>query len=192
MSQPLTQTSTSLYPLRCPGKKEDEGVVETSPRKAATGTPAKWEGYYAGIRATKRKPKGWRQGIVIQELGHDLLRVFQKEVAVMAKMTPSEAIVETLLAEGVDQLSGIVGSTFMDMLDLFPTAGIRFIPVRHEQNETQEEAQVPFTELLRTQPKELLLGMSTRWIEGLVFNAYGVFILTTSVAEEPEAAVEKS
>jgi hypothetical protein len=33
--------------------------------------------------------------------------------------------------------------------------------------------------------------MGTRWIEGLVFNAYGVFI-TTSVAEEPEAAVEKS
>jgi len=49
-----------------------------------------------------------------------------------------------------------------------------------------------FTELLRTQPKELLLGMGTRWIEGLVFNAYGVFTLTTSVAEEPEAAVEKS
>jgi hypothetical protein len=46
--------------------------------------------------------------------------------------------------------------------------------------------------LLRTQPKKLFLGMGTRWIEGLVFNAYGVFILTTSVAEEPEAAVEKS
>jgi MFS family permease len=44
--------------------------------------------------------------------------------------------------------------------------------------ETQEEAQVPFTELLRTQPKELLLGMGTRWIEGLVFNAYGVFIIS--------------
>ena len=58
--------------------------------------------------------------------------------------------------------------------------------------ETQEEAQVPFTELLRTQPKELILGMGTRWIEGLVFNAYGVFTLTTSVVEEPEAAVEKS
>ena len=110
----------------------------------------------------------------------------------MARMTPSEAIVETLLAEGVDHVSGIVGSAFMDMIDLFPTAGIHFIPVRHEQNETQEEAQVPFTELLRTQPKELLLGMGTRWIEGLAFNAYGVFILTTSVAEEPEAAVEKS
>jgi MFS family permease len=44
--------------------------------------------------------------------------------------------------------------------------------------ETQGEAQVPFTELLRTQPKELLLGMGTRWIEGLVFNAYGVFIIS--------------
>lgn len=49
------------------------------------------------------------------------------------KMTPSEAIVETLLKEGVDHVSGIVGSAFMDMLDLFPEAGIRFVPVRHEQ-----------------------------------------------------------
>ncbi|WP_456279037.1 sulfoacetaldehyde acetyltransferase [Bacillus sp. AK128] len=49
------------------------------------------------------------------------------------KMTPSEAIVETLVAEGVENVYGIVGSAFMDMLDLFPTAGIRFVPVRHEQ-----------------------------------------------------------
>jgi len=44
--------------------------------------------------------------------------------------------------------------------------------------EAQEEAQVPFMELLRAQPKELILGMGTRWIEGLVFNAYGVFIIS--------------
>ncbi|MBT2218452.1 sulfoacetaldehyde acetyltransferase, partial [Virgibacillus dakarensis] len=50
------------------------------------------------------------------------------------KMTPSEAIVETLVAENVKEVYGIVGSAFMDMLDLFPTAGIRFIPVRHEQS----------------------------------------------------------
>lgn len=53
---------------------------------------------------------------------------------VKMKMTPSEAIVETLLAEGVDHISGILGSAFMDMLDLLPTAGIKFIPVRHEQS----------------------------------------------------------
>ena len=50
------------------------------------------------------------------------------------KMTPSEAIVETLVAEGVDHVSGIVGSAFMDALDLFPDAGIDFVPVRHEQS----------------------------------------------------------
>lgn len=55
------------------------------------------------------------------------------------KMTPSEAIVETLVAEGVEHLTGIVGSAFMDMLDLFPAAGIKFIPVRHEQTAAHME-----------------------------------------------------
>ena len=49
------------------------------------------------------------------------------------KMTPSEALVETMVAEGVKNVFGIVGSAFMDALDLFPDAGIRFIPVAHEQ-----------------------------------------------------------
>ncbi|MFP4477360.1 MAG: sulfoacetaldehyde acetyltransferase [Desulfatibacillaceae bacterium] len=49
------------------------------------------------------------------------------------KMTPSEALVETMVAEGVQNVFGIVGSAFMDALDLFPDAGIRFIPVAHEQ-----------------------------------------------------------
>jgi len=49
------------------------------------------------------------------------------------KMTPSEALVETLAAEGVDTVFGIVGSAYMDALDLFPAAGIRFLPVAHEQ-----------------------------------------------------------
>ena len=48
-------------------------------------------------------------------------------------MTPSEALVETLVAEGVDTVYGIVGSAFMDALDIFPQAGIRFISVAHEQ-----------------------------------------------------------
>jgi sulfoacetaldehyde acetyltransferase len=55
------------------------------------------------------------------------------------KMAPSEAIVETLVAEGIDHISGILGSAFMDMLDLLPTAGIRFIPVRHEQSAAHME-----------------------------------------------------
>jgi len=49
------------------------------------------------------------------------------------RMTPSEAFVETLVAQGVTDVFGIVGSAYMDALDLFPAAGIRFIPVAHEQ-----------------------------------------------------------
>jgi sulfoacetaldehyde acetyltransferase len=49
------------------------------------------------------------------------------------KMTPSEAFVETLVAQGVKDVFGIVGSAYMDALDLFPLAGIRFISVAHEQ-----------------------------------------------------------
>ncbi|TMH55360.1 MAG: sulfoacetaldehyde acetyltransferase [Betaproteobacteria bacterium] len=48
-------------------------------------------------------------------------------------MTPSEAFVETLVAQGVKDVFGIVGSAYMDALDLFPLAGIRFISVAHEQ-----------------------------------------------------------
>ncbi|MBI1989768.1 MAG: sulfoacetaldehyde acetyltransferase [Betaproteobacteria bacterium] len=49
-------------------------------------------------------------------------------------MTPSEAFVETLRAQGVKDTFGIVGSAYMDAHDLFPLAGIRFVSVAHEQN----------------------------------------------------------
>jgi sulfoacetaldehyde acetyltransferase len=49
------------------------------------------------------------------------------------RMTPSEAFVETLVAQGVTDVFGIVGSAYMDALDLFPAAGIRFVMVAHEQ-----------------------------------------------------------
>ena len=49
-------------------------------------------------------------------------------------MSHSEAFVETLASRGVTNCFGIVGSAFMDALDLFPSAGIRFISVQHEQN----------------------------------------------------------
>jgi sulfoacetaldehyde acetyltransferase len=50
------------------------------------------------------------------------------------RMTPSEAFVETLVAQGVKDTFGIVGSAYMDAHDLFPLAGIRFVSVAHEQN----------------------------------------------------------
>jgi 2-succinyl-5-enolpyruvyl-6-hydroxy-3-cyclohexene-1-carboxylate synthase len=52
----------------------------------------------------------------------------------MTRITASEAFVEQLVAEGVTDVFGIVGSAYMDALDLFEPAGIRFLSVAHEQN----------------------------------------------------------
>ncbi|AOY94572.1 sulfoacetaldehyde acetyltransferase [Cupriavidus sp. USMAA2-4] len=48
-------------------------------------------------------------------------------------MTPSEAFVETMAANGVTDIFGIMGSAFMDAMDIFAPAGIRLVPVVHEQ-----------------------------------------------------------
>jgi sulfoacetaldehyde acetyltransferase len=49
------------------------------------------------------------------------------------KMTPSEAFVETLVSNNVTDMFGIMGSAFMDAMDIFAPAGIQLIPVVHEQ-----------------------------------------------------------
>jgi sulfoacetaldehyde acetyltransferase len=51
----------------------------------------------------------------------------------MARMTTSEAFVETLAANGVTKIFGIMGSAFMDAMDIFEPAGIELISVVHEQ-----------------------------------------------------------
>ncbi len=51
----------------------------------------------------------------------------------MTRMTTSEAFVETMAANGVTDIFGIMGSAFMDAMDIFAPAGIRLIPVIHEQ-----------------------------------------------------------
>ena len=55
-------------------------------------------------------------------------------------------------------------------------------PAFSEVKEMEEESQRPFVELLRTHPKELLLGMGTRFAEGVCFNIYGVFAVTYLVS----------
>ena len=51
----------------------------------------------------------------------------------MTKMTTCEAFVETLAAHGVTNIFGIMGSAFMDAMDIFAPAGIRLVSVVHEQ-----------------------------------------------------------
>ena len=43
--------------------------------------------------------------------------------------------------------------------------------------ERKEVAKVPLRVLLANQPKRLLLGMGTRWVEGFTFNLYSVYLL---------------
>ena len=48
-------------------------------------------------------------------------------------MSPSEALVETMAAHGVTRIFGIMGSAFMDAMDIFEPAGIKMVSVVHEQ-----------------------------------------------------------
>ena len=54
--------------------------------------------------------------------------------------------------------------------------------------ERKEVAAVPLRDLLAAQPKRLLLGMGTRFVEGFTFNLYSVYLLAYVVTnlELPE------
>lgn len=49
-----------------------------------------------------------------------------------------------------------------------------FLQVQKKQAVTR----VPFMELIRHQTRQVILGMGCRYIEGVVFNIYGVFVIT--------------
>ena len=68
-----------------------------------------------------------------QKTGAAAPKAVNKAVVGVQKMTPSEAFVETLVANNVTDMFGIMGSAFMDAMDIFAPAGIRLIPVVHEQ-----------------------------------------------------------
>jgi len=70
---------------------------------------------------------------VTPKQGDNMTPDTRKPVNGVQKMTPSEAFVETLVSNGVTEIFGIMGSAFMDAMDIFAPAGIRLIPVVHEQ-----------------------------------------------------------
>ena len=52
----------------------------------------------------------------------------------MREITGGRAVVELLKAEGVRHIFGIVGATFLDVLDaLYDDASVEYVNVRHEQ-----------------------------------------------------------
>ena len=52
----------------------------------------------------------------------------------MTKMTTEEAFVKVLQMHGIEHAFGIIGSAFMPISDIFPSAGITFWDVAHETN----------------------------------------------------------
>lgn len=65
-------------------------------------------------------------------------------------------------------------------------------PAFNQVKETDSQAQVPFVEMFKTHPKELILGVGSRFAEGVSFNTYGVFIiayLTTQVGASKTVAL---
>lgn len=83
--------------------------------------------------ATKASKKTTEIAKIAKTLAKQSTKVDRRVTKGKVKMTPSEAFVETLVSQGVTDIFGIVGSAYMDALDLFDTAGIRFISVAHEQ-----------------------------------------------------------
>ena len=50
-------------------------------------------------------------------------------------------------------------------------------PAFRKVQATQSVAAVPFLDLIRTHAKQVILGMGCRYIEGVAFNIYGVFVI---------------
>lgn len=71
-----------------------------------------------------------------------------------------------------------LASVILVVVGLYIRLQILETPAFRQVREAQEESQVPFVDMIRTQPKELILGMGVRWVEGLAFNAYGVFAVS--------------
>ena len=76
-----------------------------------------------------------------------------------------------------------MASVILVIVGLYVRLQILETPAFTQVRESQEEAKVPFFEMLRTQPKEFILGMGTRWIEGLAFNTFGVFSISYVVTQ---------
>src|ERR1700752_1986311 len=67
-------------------------------------------------------------------MGHTRIPKPPRWEGVAMKMTTEEAFVKVLQMHGIEHAFGIIGSAFMPISDLFPSAGITFWDVAHEAN----------------------------------------------------------
>ena len=73
---------------------------------------------------------------------------------------------------------GFLISAVLVAIGIYIRLKIMETPAFLRVQQTQSVARVPFMDLIRNQTKQVLLGMGCRYIEGVVFNIYGVFVIT--------------
>jgi metabolite-proton symporter len=82
-------------------------------------------------------------------------------------------------------------SAVLVMLGIYIRMKIFETPAFLKLKETKKEVAVPFIELWRSQPKNVILGMGARYIEGVCFNTYAVYVLSylTATQKLPQSQV---
>jgi len=82
-------------------------------------------------------------------------------------------------------------SAVLVVLGIYIRMKIFETPAFLKVKETKKEVRVPFVELWRSHPKNVVLGMGARYIEGVCFNTYAVYVLSylTTSQKLPQSEV---
>ena len=73
-------------------------------------------------------------GVLFRNTHAGIVGQMQCQGADMTRLSPGQSVVEALRAEGISYVFGIVGGTFLEVLDaLYDAEDIKFVSVRHEQ-----------------------------------------------------------
>jgi metabolite-proton symporter len=82
-------------------------------------------------------------------------------------------------------------SAVLVVLGIYIRMKIFETPAFLKVKETKKEVRVPFVELWRSHPKNVILGMGARYIEGVCFNTYAVYVLSylTTSQKLPQSEV---
>lgn len=82
-------------------------------------------------------------------------------------------------------------SAVLVVLGIYIRMKIFETPAFLKVKEAQKEVRVPFVELWRSHPKNVVLGMGARYIEGVCFNTYAVYVLSylTTSQKLPQSEV---
>ncbi|MET3791737.1 MFS transporter [Aquamicrobium terrae] len=68
-----------------------------------------------------------------------------------------------------------VGSIVLIVVGLYIRLKVTETPAFAAVKEEQEEVKIPFSEMIRKYPRNILLGMGARYIDGVFFNVFAVF-----------------